>query len=187
HARRLRVLANDERVQTSRGRALVLPAVSPHHVGILSGVAGGCPAGPPRPARSPRDRFVNPIPNTPTPPVPAPHTRSIRLAKPDESPQALDDRVTLVDGERLDTTTNPPSWQPDKPDGVDTDGDGRLDGVAGHGTFIAGLIASACPQAELTVVGLRNQEVEIEGTRPSEQSGRAGTMDAYVSSMMPYS
>jgi subtilisin family serine protease len=70
---------------------------------------------------------------------------------------------------------------------VDTDGDGRLDGIAGHGTFIAGLIANACPQARLTVVGLRNQEIEIEGTNPNEQSGLYETEAAIARAMLLHS
>jgi hypothetical protein len=48
-ARRLRVLADDQKIPTGRGPALFVPAVSPNHVGILSPAAGGCPVGPPHP------------------------------------------------------------------------------------------------------------------------------------------
>jgi Subtilase family len=187
-ARRLRVLAEDQKVPTGHGPALVLPAVSPNHVGILSPAAGGCPAGPPHPA---------------PPPPPPPHRPYIeplgdrlnaRLTVLDSGyiytePRhtELDQRVTLVDGQRLDTAVTPPSWVPDKPDGVDTDGDGRLDGIAGHGTFIAGLIAHICPRARLTVVGLRNQEVEIEGLDPAEQSGLYETEAAIAHAMLLHS
>ena len=170
-ARRLRVLAEDKRIPAGKGPAPMLPAVSPNHAAILSPAFGGCPAGPPRPAPAHRDPFVHPLRDRPTARVTVLDSGYIRVDDPDESHRALDERVTLVDGERLDTTTDPASWQPDRPDGVDTDGDGRLDGIAGHGTFIAGLIAHACPQATLTVVGLRNQEIEIEGTDPSAAVG----------------
>jgi hypothetical protein len=186
-ARRLRVLAEDESVPTGKGPALVLPAVSPNHAAILSPAAGGCPAGPPRPAPARRGPFVHPLRDRPTARVTVLDSGYIYIDEPDESRQALDERVTLVDGERLDTATNPPSWQPDRPDAVDTDGDERLDGIAGHGTFIAGQIAHACPQATLTVVGLRNQEVEIDGTDPTEQAGLYETEAAIAHAMLLHS
>ena len=183
-ARRLRVLAEDERVHTGKGPAQMLPAVQPHHAAILSPAIGGCPAGPPRPAPVRRDRFIDPLGDPPTARVTVLDSGYIYIDDPDESHQALDERVTLVDGERLDTTTDPASWQPDRPDAVDTDGDGLLDGIAGHGTFIAGLIAHACPQVSLTVVGLRNQEVEIDATDPSAQSGLYETEAAIAHAML---
>lgn len=192
-ARQLRVLAEDQKVPTHKGPALVLPAVSPNHVGILSPAAGGCPAGPPHPAPPP----------PPPPPPPEPHRppfigplgdgTAARVTVLDsgyiyvDPPHAeLDARVTPVPGLRLDTN-NPPSWVPDDPDGVDLDGDGRLDGIAGHGTFIAGLIAHICPHARLTVVGLRNQEVEIEGTDPAQQAGLYETEAAIAHAMLLHS
>ena len=39
-ARRLRVLADDQKIPTGKGPALFVPAVSPNHVGILSPTAG---------------------------------------------------------------------------------------------------------------------------------------------------
>ena len=186
-ARRLRVLAEDKRIPTSKGPALVLPAVSPHHVGIVSPAAGGCPAGPPRPAPVRRGLFVPPLRDSPTARVTVLDSGYIYIDAPDESHRALDERVKLVDGERLDTATTPASWQPDRPDGVDNDGDGRLDGIAGHGTFIAGLIAHECPHVRLTVVGLRNQEVEIDGTDPNEQSGLYETEAAIAHAMLLHS
>ena len=183
-ARRLRVLAEDKRIPAGKGPAPMLPAVSPNHAAILSPAFGGCPAGPPRPAPAHRDPFVLPLRDRPTARVTVLDSGYIRVDDPDESHRALDERVTLVDGERLDTTTDPASWQPDRPDGVDTDGDGRLDGIAGHGTFIAGLIAHACPEATLTVVGLRNQDIQIEGTDPNAQSGLYETEAAIARAML---
>ena len=186
-ARRLRVLAEDQKFETGKGPALVLPAVSPHHVGILSPAAGGCPAGPPHPA-PPRHRpFIEPLGDRLAAKVTVLDSGYIYIDPPGTPHTMLDERVTLIDGQRLDTATIPPSWKPDRPDGVDTDGDGRLDGIAGHGTFIAGLIAHACPQAKLTVVGLRNQEIEIDGTDPAEQSGLYETEAAIAHAMLLHS
>jgi hypothetical protein len=188
-ARRLRVLADDQKVPTGHGPALVLPAVSPNHVGILSPAAGGCPAGPPHPAPPPPPHrpFLEPRGDRLAARVTVLDSGYIHIDPPHTPHTRLDERVMLVDGERLDTATSPPSWEPDGPDGVDTDGDGRLDGIAGHGTFIAGLIAHACPHARLTVVGLRNQEIEIDGTDPAQQSGLYETEAAIAHAMLLHS
>ena len=45
---------------------------------------------------------------------------------------------------------------------------GRLDGISGHGTFIAGLIAHIATDTRLEVVGLRNQEVEYGAPEPRD-------------------
>ena len=83
----------------------------------------------------------------------------------------LDARVVVVAGQALDTSTDPPTWVTDRPDGVYTDAAGQLDGISGHGTFIAGLIAHIAPQTRLEVVGLRNQEVEIGALQPERAAG----------------
>jgi hypothetical protein len=75
---------------------------------------------------------------------------------------------------------------PDRPDGPYTDADGRLDGISGHGTFIAGLIAHIAPQAKLKVVGLRNQEVLIRGESAVEQLGLFETEIAVAHAMLTH-
>jgi hypothetical protein len=182
-ARRLRRLAEDAPMETHKGDSLLVPAVTPNHVAILAPRMGGCPAGPPRPAPAPEEKFVEPREPCDTARVTVLDSGYIYIDPPHVT---LDERVTLVDGERLDTLTNPATWLPDAPDGVDTDGDGRLDGIAGHGTFIAGLIAHLCPRAELTVVGLRNQEVDITGLNPAEQAGLFETEAAIAHAMLEH-
>jgi hypothetical protein len=87
-ARRLRVLADDQKIPTGKGPALVVPAVSPNHVGILSPAAGGCPAGPPRGA---------------LPPLSPPHTPYIeRLG------DRLSPRATVLDSGYI--RTEPPQF-----------------------------------------------------------------------------
>jgi hypothetical protein len=185
-ARRLRRVAVDAPLRTKNGKSLHVPAVTPNHVAILSPHAGGCPASPPRPAAAPDESFVAPLGVGRCAKVTVLDSGYIYLEPPATPHVALDERVTVVAGERLDTHTNPASWQPDAPDGVDTDGDGRLDGIAGHGTFIAGLIAHRCPQTELTVVGLRNQEVDITGLNPAEQTGLFETEVAIAHAMLEH-
>ena len=90
--------------------------------------------------------------------------------------------MTVVRGQSLDTTTG--NWQPDEPDGLYTDPAGRLDGISGHGTFIAGLISNIAPRTRLEVVGLRNQEVEIGRLGPGEQLGLFETEVAIAHAML---
>ena len=183
-ARRLRVLAEDEKLKTRKGPALPVPAVSPNHVSILSARAGGCPAGPPHPAPAPDGPFVEPPSPAPTVKITVLDSGYIKIKPPNPRHRMLDEHVTLIDGERLDTLANPPSWQPDMPDGLYTDAQGRLDGISGHGTFIAGLIAHSCPQAGLTVVGLRNQQIEITDLTRVEQAGLYETEAAIAHAML---
>jgi hypothetical protein len=137
------------------------PSVSPNHVAILSSWAGGCPASPPRPAHAPLSPFVDPPAEGRNAKVTVLDSGYIQANPPNK---ALDQRVTLVDGQRLQTSgPGAPSWVPDEPDGKYTNAAGQLDGISGHGTFIAGLIAHNAPRTELTVVGLRNQEVTVGG------------------------
>jgi subtilisin family serine protease len=186
-SRRLRRLAPDEPLETNKGKSLLLPAITPNHVAILSPRAGGCPAAPPRIAAPPDESFVTPPGSGPTAKVTVLDSGYIYIKPPAHPHTRLDERVTLVDGERLDTLTNPASWQPDAPDGLYTDGEGRLDGITGHGTFIAGLIAHICPSAALTVVGLRNQEIDITGLDPIEQAGLFETEAAIAYAMLQHS
>ena len=154
-ARRLRAAAPPQRVKTHRGVELALPAISPNHVCVVSPRYDSCPAGPPNPIPAPHgsERFVEP-------PGPGRRVRVVVIdtgyIRTDPAHAELDARVTSVAGHWWDTSSVPGTWQVDPPDTLDADGDGRLDGVAGHGTFIAGLIASRCRQAEITVVGQRH-------------------------------
>jgi subtilisin family serine protease len=183
-SRRLRALADDELVQTRGGHQLRLPAVSPHHVPILAASAGGCPAGPPIPAAEPDQPYVEPPADGPTAKVTVLDSGYIWLdpSHLDASHRNLDDRVTVVHGQWLDTTTG--SWKPDKPDGLYTDSIGQLDGISGHGTFIAGLISNRAPNTRLEVVGLRNQEVEIGALTRRRQLGLFETEVAIAHAML---
>jgi len=164
----------------------VVPAVSPNHVAILSANAAGCPAGPPHPAPlPPSEPFVEPLGDGKHANVVVIDSGYIYMDPPDPDHATLDARVVAVEkGEWLDTLTNPPSWQFDPPDGADTNGDGRLDGIAGHGTFIAGLIARMCTHAKITVVGQRDEEVSITGLNAAEQSKLFATEISIAHSML---
>lgn len=153
-SRRLRDLGSVQRKQTVRGPELTPPAVSPNHVCVVSKY-NLCPAGPPNPVPPPHNsgQFVLPPEDGTRARVVVIDTGYIRTDPPHAE---LDARVTSVPGQWLDTSTDPGTWRDSPPDTLDADHDGRLDGVAGHGTFIAGLIAHRCRQAEITVVGLRH-------------------------------
>jgi subtilisin family serine protease len=183
-SRRLRALVRDECVKTPSGDELFLPAVSPNHVAILAPRAGGCPAAPPQPAHAPDEPFVRSSAHEPAAKVTILDSGYIYIEPPHTRHQALDERVTLVAGQSLDTSTNPASWQPDRPDDVYTDPAGQLDGISGHGTFIAGLISHIAPHTRLEVVGLRNQEVEIGDLNPGEQLGLFETEAAIAHAML---
>ena len=167
-ARRLRTLTPDAAMRTRGGQRLVLPTVSPNHVCIVSPKVSGCPAGPPRPTPPPGDGdgFVGPCPDGRRARVVVIDTGYIR----DDPPRvALDQRVTSVAGEYLNTAADPAAWMPDPPDAMTMDPDGRLDEISGHGTFIAGLIAHLCPAAEITAVGQRDEDIAIDGHAAPEQ------------------
>jgi Subtilase family len=124
-----------------------LPAVSPNHACVVAPGFHHCPSGPPHPAPAPAVGYL-------TGPVP-PKTRVVVVdtgyipLHPD-----LDARVTLVPGEMWDVFASPPAWVPDPPDGTgNVDATGNLLEIVGHGTFIAGQIAHAVPQAAITAVG----------------------------------
>ncbi len=171
-ARRLRTLVEGRTTKAAAAPASKPPVVSPNHVAIVSIRGGGCPATPPQPAHRPNAPFVLPPRPGPTAKVTELDSGYIYLEPPAEPHLTLDERVTLVDGERLVVTPNGvATWVPDKPDALYLNPQGALDGITGHGTFIAGLIAHICPAAELTVVGLRNQEVELRRLDPTEQLG----------------
>jgi Subtilase family len=179
-ARRLRGLVPDERVQTHDGHELVLPAISPHHAPILATAPGGCPAAPPKPAPQRTYQFVRPPSKEPTAEVTVLDSGYIWIDPPHKN---LDDRVTVVHGQWLDTKDG--KWKQDKPDGLYTDSDGQLDGISGHGTFIAGLISNIAPRTRLEVVGLRKQEVEIGSTLPPrKQHGLFETEVAIARAML---
>ena len=183
-SRRLRALAEDEHVTTRGGHPLRLPAVSPHHVPILSASAGGCPAAPPIPASEPDQPYVEAPADGPTAKVTVLDSGYIWLdpSHLDASHRNLDDRVTVVHGQWLDTTTA--TWKSDKPDGLYTDSTGQLDGISGHGTFIAGLISNIAPNTRLELVGLRNQEVEIGALTRRRQLGLFETEVAIAHAML---
>lgn len=183
-SRRLRALVEDERVQTHGGHELVLPAISPHHAPILCPEAGGCPAAPPQPAAEPDELFVQPSDGEATAKVTILDSGYIWVdaSQLDPSHHNLDDRVTVVQGQWLDTTTG--TWKHDKPDGLYTDSAGQLDGISGHGTFIAGLISNIAPNTRLEVVGLRNQEVEIGPLTRRKQLGLFETEVAIAHAML---
>jgi hypothetical protein len=183
-SRQLRTLVEDQPVRTPRGDELLLPAVSPNHVAILSPTSGGCPATPPTPATEREEAFVQPPARESTAKVTILDSGYIWIAPPhrDESHRNLDQRVRVVLGQWLNTATG--TWEPDRPDGLYLDWAGQLDGISGHGTFIAGLISHIAPRTRLEVVGLRNQEVEIDGLDPSQQLGLFETEVAIAHAMV---
>lgn len=179
-ARRLRALAEHETGQSACHCKTQPPPISPNHVAILAPTVDGCPASPPQPAPS-VDDFIEPIVK-----------KAVNLVVLDSgfiedngAAAELNPRVRSVPGVWLDSTTG--AWEFDPPDGLYTDTDGALDGITGHGTFIAGLVARICPEATITVVGLRDQEVPIEPLNSDEQTFLFSTEAAIAYSMLMHS
>jgi Subtilase family len=186
-ARRLRVLAHDEPVRLRKGPTVLVPAVSPNHLSILSSKADGCPASPPNPMPSPlNDEWVPSAGTGPTADVVVLDSGYISVAPSHPAHANLDARVSVRHGYLLDAGTAPASWDPDTPDGLTTDAEGRLDGIVGHGTFVAGLIAHICAEARLTVVGQRDQEFDITPLTPSEHSRLFAAEASIAHSMLLY-
>lgn len=158
-ARRLRDLSGSVKLVHPDGQSFELPSVTPNHVAIVSGSRGsGCPAGPPRETGHPRRPFIERYPGGHGPRVVVLDTGYIYVDPPHAR---LDERITAVVGEWLDTSVDPAVWRPNQEDAITTDANGRLIGIVGHGTFIAGLVAHVCPQAAITSVGHRDSEVPV--------------------------
>jgi hypothetical protein len=140
------------------------PAVSPNHVIEPCHSFDSCPGGPPTPIASLGSAFV-PAQAEPAVPVVVIDSGYIpsgaATSPPEPAHVALDARVTAAPGYFLDSSV--PGWRlcpPDDP--LPVPGHPTvLDGVAGHGTFIAGLIANRCRQARLTVVGERRAIAQV--------------------------
>jgi len=180
-ARRLRQIAEGWRPGQRPGYPpQQSPAVSPNHVAILAPATDGCPAGPPTMAAASAN-FILPVASGPTAAVTVLDSGYIPL-----NPN-LNQRVTLVNGAWFDGTTG--AWVSDATDGsylAKAQASGELDGITGHGTFISGLIANICPQVELTVVGLRDQEVPITGMSQLQQHGLYASEVAIARAMLQY-
>ncbi len=155
-ARRLRRLAKCQCCAPYNGFEWSEPPVSPNHVAVLCSKNDVCPASPPEPAPPPPEGedFVPQAGEGPCATVVVIDSGYFEGIHP-----RLDARVRSVAGWWLDSTTG--IWMPDPPDQLDAGGDGVLDGIAGHGTFNAGLVAHICSQVEIRVVGERHDITQI--------------------------
>jgi hypothetical protein len=143
------------------GTTVAVPSVTPNHLAIVSGGRGsGCPAGPPREAGR-LDGYLAPFEGAGGPRVAIFDTGYIHV----DPPHALlDERVTVTKGQWLNTEHDPARWEDNPPDEITRDADGRLIGIVGHGTFIAGQVAHVCPEAAITVVGHRDDEISVDSS-----------------------
>lgn len=159
-ARRLRGLAPVSTVVTRAGAVLHIPPISPNHVCSVASHFNVCPASPPEPCPPPlaAAHFVEAPEAGPRARVVVIDTGYINTHPPH---LALDERVHSIPGVWLDTQVTPARWRLSPPDTLDADHDGRLDAVAGHGTFIAALIAHRARQSEILVVGERYAVAEL--------------------------
>lgn len=156
-ARRLRGLTRDRRIRLGNGAEALVPAVTPNHVCIVMPF-DHCPATPahavPPPSAAFERRFIEPIRSG------ASRAEVVVIdtgyIKTTPRHARLDARVKSIPGQFFGSRRNRPAWVNCPPDVLDADGDGKLDGIAGHGTFIAGIIASECRQCRITAVGQRH-------------------------------
>ena len=126
----------------SRGRTEPL-GVGPNHVFFGAPPYHGCPAAPPKPARSEVT-------------FPSLSKCSIEVAVLDSGTiphPALAGRVTPVQGEWINPSTD--TLEPVPADAVDRDGDGLLDMMAGHGNVVCSVIAERSACANITSIGQR--------------------------------
>jgi subtilisin family serine protease len=145
-------------VQVGRHDSVTVPSVSPNHVCVVSAY-DTCPGGPPKIPEAkgppdidtdPRDSLVHVVViDTGYVPV-----HPVLLAR---------GRITAEPGQWFDSAW--PGWRDSPPDNFDTypddEGRPRLPGVAGHGTFITGIVADRCPPAGITVVGHRHEALPV--------------------------
>lgn len=173
---------------TGGGESIRVPPVSPNHICVVSPDMDWCPAGSPHPAPPPPPPGPGGFVERPARDVPRVKVVVIDTGYiyTDPPHAALDERVRSVPGEWFDTHAVPPRWRQDPPDELDADGDGRLDGVAGHGTFVAGLVAHHSRQAEITVVGQRHEVFPLPGniTNPVVQAKLFTTEFSLARSML---
>lgn len=163
-ARRLRLLVKDDPPPAERPHEE--PAISPNHVAILCNKYDSCPATPQQPAEPLVDWIPQPSPG---------RTQGIVLIDSGYFPginTGLDKFVTSVPGRWFDTKTG--IWTNDPADTLSWAGNGVLSGVAGHGTFNAGLIAHGCPQAAITVIGSRH-DITLVPPNPGLDTGLVNT------------
>ncbi len=146
------------------------PAVSPNHV-FDPCKFDSCPGGPPDPIAPLGAAFI-PASATPAVSVVVIDTgyipSSVATHPPSPAHIRLDARVTAVPGYFRNSVVPGGKWElcpPDDP--LPVPGHPTvLDGVAGHGTFIAGLIANRCPNARLTLVGERRAVIKLPAKTP---------------------
>lgn len=143
--------------------AVQVPTVSPNHLSIVSAY-DMCPDGPPRvapeelwpriPAYSPKRRVSAVVIDT----------GWIPLQRHGNEELTRRGGIKGEKGRWADTSRN--EWRESAVDDFDTYFDfrrglRRLAGVAGHGTFVAGILAANCEHADITVVGHRHAVMPI--------------------------
>jgi subtilisin family serine protease len=172
-ARRFRT---EQVVEVTGHGDITVPTVSPNHVCVVCSY-DMCPGGPPKLPES------KPLPDIDT----DPRDSRVRFVVIDSGyvgvHPVLEERgrITAEAGQWFDSDL--PGWSDSPPDNFDTypddEGRPRLPGVAGHGTFITGIVADRCPPAGITVVGHRHECLPV-GTANSIDALRLFTSEIAV-------
>ena len=149
HVLKLKLSPKNDIVEVARGlRAEVGPGdVSPNHVLIPAMWGHSCPYGPPRPVIKIPKLALAARPFQPVTVIDSGYQWN-----PAWGQNPLDKlgpgAVTEREAEYIDLAG---AWAPGIPDRPDVDNDHRLDALAGHANFIAGVIAQHCRHAQITV------------------------------------
>jgi len=146
------------------------PAVSPNHICVPCKF-DSCPGGPPGRLPPLPPSFIRPqaTPSIPVVVIDSGYIDSVTAGVPSNSAHGeLDRRVFSVPGYWRDPAITGSMWQKCPPDailnvqGLPQGQPNVLDGVVGHGTFIAGIIASRSENARITVVGERRAIMNLQ-------------------------
>jgi subtilisin family serine protease len=172
-----RSVRTEHTVQVPGHDPVVVPTVSPNHVCVVCGY-DMCPGGPPRlldgrslpniePIRRDEQVDVVVVDSGYVPVHPLLDQRGV-TAEPGRwfDPLPLPESLAIATKLKGSYSKLSPGWRDSPPDNFDTYldklGRPRLPGVAGHGTFVGGIVAAGCPEAGITVVGHRHECLPVD-------------------------
>ncbi len=152
-------------------------SVSPNHVLIPAALSDACPSGPPSPLSQ------VPLPGQARWPNPRGRVSVIDSGYQWQANWAVPNPLASLCHLEVHPGfhATPAGWQPDSPDVPDANGDHRLDALAGHANFVAGIVAQRCPW--LTVTVWNHNGSFVEGT-PVEPPTEAAVCRSLIQSQL---
>jgi hypothetical protein len=200
-----RRLAPDEETVVFGGVPVTVTKITPHHVTVVSGYWDTCPSGEPTPAPAQVPASLPPAAPPWSRPLAAVGFWIMRIVRPSRPrwiaafSGAGAVRVVVIDtgliagNPELDTRGGLGSeaglwldedgnWTKSGEDQLpDVRGDGWASDIAGHGTFVTGLVAKQCPQADITVVGHRHEVMRVPDPAERDDGARADAARLFTS------